>query len=139
MKIKVKHAYVIATGIKKRCRKVSQEILNIGDFPQDYPKSLAMEKIRETINGAMKSCSKASFHWDNMEIEDADGYAIRSYRLYDPENIRINLTPDYWLDSEKCTFETPCDNCNSCNPERAELEAERDQADTDYSMERDSR
>lgn len=91
MKTEMRHAYVLATGIKARCRKTDRHHIDIGDFPMDTNRDEVIEQAKKKLVETMKSTQKASFHWDFCEIEKDGGFDIRTMRLFDQRNERIQL------------------------------------------------
>ena len=79
--------YVMAEGVKKRCRKTSREMLKLGNFPLDADKELIMEEAKALVMHKMKSCIRASVHFDRVEFFNYEnGYHLEQWLMFDPRH-----------------------------------------------------
>lgn len=75
--------YVIATGIKKRCRKASRENISLGIVPLDSDKQALNERAMTLIAETMKSCDKAVIHFDYVETDQDGVFSIMEWQPFD--------------------------------------------------------
>jgi len=76
-------AYVMAKGVKHRCRKNSSELIIIGNFPLGTQFESIKVQALNSVSKAMKSVTSASVHLDLVEIETIDGIDFESWILCD--------------------------------------------------------
>ena len=84
-------------GVKKRCRKISGDILTLGNYPIDTDRTQFVAKAHEIITREMKSCSSAAIHFDYVEIEDCGLYQSETWMPFDERNSRVALPISYGL------------------------------------------
>lgn len=89
-------AYVIANGIKKRCRKSDRHMIKLGYF--NYPVG---ENSREffhdlglaAVDREMKQTTDAKINLDYVEIDKSEaGFHIETWKPFDERHVSIPLT-----------------------------------------------
>jgi protein gp37 len=75
--------YVMVTGIKARCRKVSNEMIVISNYPLGTTYENVQVTAIERVNQVMKRVDHATIHLDLVEIETVDGINFESWIMFD--------------------------------------------------------
>ena len=92
MKLAKRKAYVIATGVKNRCRKTSREMIKLGTFPENADKNEVMALAYDRAQSYMKVIQSASLHWDYVTIEtNSGGYDMESWLMFDERHEKLPM------------------------------------------------
>ena len=76
-------AYVTVTGIKKRCRKTSRELIKLGYFPLGTTFETIKHNAMVQVMDIMKSIQSADMHLDFITLEKCDGYTSEQWHMFD--------------------------------------------------------
>ena len=88
----IKYTFVMATGIKKKCRKLERHFLKLLYFDVNIPDSEILEAAREEVSSNMKSVNGAYLVIKNATLENDSGMEILSYCLTgDASERRISI------------------------------------------------
>lgn len=74
-------AYVIAVGIKKRCRKAERHMLKLGNYPLHTPDAHFMALAATAVAEQMKTTQKTFLYIKNVEIENCGTYQVETVIL----------------------------------------------------------
>ena len=83
--------YVTVTGIKKRCRKVSRELINIGIYPLGTTFAEIQDKAVKAASDAMKTIERGSIHLDHIGLEKSNGFNVETWQMFDPRHKKVDL------------------------------------------------
>jgi hypothetical protein len=83
--------YVIAHGVRKRCRKQSREMIHVGYAPTDTNKEEWKTKALTLVADVMKECYQASINFDPVTFDTTDGVRFESWRMFDPRSEKMTL------------------------------------------------
>lgn len=93
-----RRVYIIAHGVKKRCRKEDRHYFKIkGEWQvdlNDYDKNKLANLAGNFLGSVMKSWHKGTLHADFTE---SNGHGMETVRLMDPRHVQIRLVPDQEL------------------------------------------
>jgi len=93
-----RRVYIMAHGVKKRCRKEDRHYFRIKGQWQvelnEYDKNKLANLAGNFLGSVMKTWSKGTLHADFTE---SDGHGMESCLLYDSRNVQIPLVPDQAL------------------------------------------
>lgn len=93
-KTPMRNVYVMATGVKLRCRKEERHMLKLGLFPVDMAHEQAKELGKQKLLTAMRSVRGAYVCLDYVEIENDSGCQIMSQILFDKRHVKLALTTE---------------------------------------------
>lgn len=75
--------YVRCYGIKKRCQKPSVETINLGEVALDADKDMLCKTALPMITELMKTCEKATIHFNYVTYSILDGITFKELKIGD--------------------------------------------------------
>jgi hypothetical protein len=92
MKKSIIYPFIMATGIKKRCRKLERHYLKLPYFDINASDSEILDAAKRELSNSMKSINGAYVVIKNATIENDSGMEILSYCLTgDASERRISI------------------------------------------------
>lgn len=83
--------YIMARGIKKRCRKISREMIKLPNQPLTVDKAPFVEIAVRKISEVMKTCDLATLHFDHVEVSEELGYKTSTWQMFDPRHTKLQI------------------------------------------------
>lgn len=84
-------AYIIAHGVKNRCRKVDRHMLSLGEFTLGVARNIPYELAHYEVTNKMKKVVKAYLHLDYIEVDDSRGFTCEIWRPFDERHEKREL------------------------------------------------
>lgn len=84
--------YVIATGVKKRCRNTERHMLKAGYADiEGFNLQAAINKGLDLVKQEMKSTTKAYLSIDYVELSNERGFSVEEWQPFDDRHKKVML------------------------------------------------
>lgn len=80
--------YVMAVGIKNRCRKIDRHMIKLGNHPLTTDRDALRNTAKREVKSQLKTVNSATIHFDIVEI--ADGF--ETWIMFDKAHVKEVLS-----------------------------------------------